>query len=339
MKKIGITTSVPVEVLMAAGYQPVDLNNILVNDKDPGRLVAIAERAGFPLNCCTWIKGLYGACFEYGIEHVLCVTGGDCSNTNMLMETLRLRGLNAVPFTYPAEPDRAAMNDVLKKMAADYATSLYAAEEVRTALGPAREAARTLDEMTWRDNLVSGAENHLWLVSSSDFNGDPLRYEADVNAVIETARTRRPCPSDEIRLGYIGVPPVFARDLYPFVEEYGARVVFNEIQRQFAMPGEGGTLADQYTRYTYPYRVADRLADIGAAVAERRLDGLVHYVHAFCHRGIADIIFREKLRLPVLTLEGNADFFLNAHLKTRLEAFLDMIGRARTRAGRTAAGP
>jgi benzoyl-CoA reductase/2-hydroxyglutaryl-CoA dehydratase subunit BcrC/BadD/HgdB len=105
------------------------------------------------------------------------------------------------------------------------------------------------------------------------------------------------------------------------------------------MPGEGGTLADQYTRYTYPYSVADRLADITAAVAQRRLDGIVHYVQAFCHRGIADIIFREKLHLPVLTLEGNADFFLNNHLKTRLEAFLDMIGRARARAGRAAAGP
>jgi benzoyl-CoA reductase/2-hydroxyglutaryl-CoA dehydratase subunit BcrC/BadD/HgdB len=339
MKKIGITTTVPYEVLAAGGYRPVDLNNILVNDADPGRLIARAERAGFPLNCCSWIKGIYGACFEYGIEDVLCVTGGDCSNTTMLMETLRLRGLNAVPFVYPAAPDRAAMNDALKKLAADYATSLYAAEDVRASIAPPREAARALDDMTWRDDLVSGAENHLWLVSASDFNGDPVRYEADVNAVMETARTRRPYPPGEIRLGYIGVPPVFARDLYPFVEEHGARVVFNEIQRQFAMPGEGGTLADQYTRYTYPYSVAERLADIAAAVAERRLDGIIHYVQAFCHRGIADIIFREKLGLPVLTLEGNADFFLNSHLKTRLEAFLDMIGRARTRAGRAAAGP
>ena len=27
MKKIGITTTVPTEVLLAAGYQPVELNN------------------------------------------------------------------------------------------------------------------------------------------------------------------------------------------------------------------------------------------------------------------------------------------------------------------------
>ena len=91
MKKIGITTTVPIEVLLAAGYQPVDLNNILVADDNPGRFIAIAERAGFPMNCCAWIKGIYGVCLDSGIKEVLCVTGGDCSNTIMLMETLKLR--------------------------------------------------------------------------------------------------------------------------------------------------------------------------------------------------------------------------------------------------------
>jgi len=71
MKQIGITTTVPLEVLLAAGRQPVDLNNVLVADPDPGRLIAIAERAGFPLNCCAWIKGIYGVCLDAGIEDVL----------------------------------------------------------------------------------------------------------------------------------------------------------------------------------------------------------------------------------------------------------------------------
>ena len=35
MKKIGITTTVPIEILLAAGYQPVDLNNIFVADSNP----------------------------------------------------------------------------------------------------------------------------------------------------------------------------------------------------------------------------------------------------------------------------------------------------------------
>ena len=42
MKRIGITTTVPVEILLAAGYQPVDLNNVLVSSPDPTRFVTIA---------------------------------------------------------------------------------------------------------------------------------------------------------------------------------------------------------------------------------------------------------------------------------------------------------
>jgi benzoyl-CoA reductase/2-hydroxyglutaryl-CoA dehydratase subunit BcrC/BadD/HgdB len=185
--------------------------------------------------------------------------------------------------------------------------------------------------MTWRENKVSGWENHLWLVSASDFNRDFHQYEGDLRALLETCTGRQPFPQDETRLAYIGVPAVYARELYPFIEHNGGRVVFNEVQCQFAMPEPGDSLAEQYANYTYPYSIHERLRDIRAEVRRRRVDGVIHYVQAFCHRGIGDIIFREALGLPVLTLEGNADFFLNAHTRTRVEAFLDMLQRARQR--------
>jgi benzoyl-CoA reductase/2-hydroxyglutaryl-CoA dehydratase subunit BcrC/BadD/HgdB len=93
------------------------------------------------------------------------------------------------------------------------------------------------------------------------------------------------------------------------------------------MPSDGNNLAEQYTKYTYPYSINERLADIKAEIKKRRIDGVIHYVQAFCHRGIGDIVMRSAIDLPVLTLEGNADFFLNGHVKTRIEAFLDMIER------------
>jgi benzoyl-CoA reductase/2-hydroxyglutaryl-CoA dehydratase subunit BcrC/BadD/HgdB len=331
VKKIGITTTVPVEVLLAAGCRPIDLNNVLVGDPDPTRLVNIAERAGFPLNCCSWIKGIYGVCLDGGIRDVICVTSGDCSNTVMLMETLKLRGLNAMPFAYPDRPDKEQMAGALQKLAATFGTTLKAAEKVRRELQPVRDLAMRLDEMTWKDNKVSGRENHLWLVSASDFNGDVGKYGEDLRKLIEECAGRKPYPQGEIRLGYIGVPSVFARDLYPFIEKMGARVVYNEIQRQFAMPEPGESLAEQYSSYTYPYSIQERIRDIETQIAQRRIDGVIHYVQAFCHRGIGDIVFREAIDRPVLTLEGNADFFLNTHVKTRIEAFLDMIQRRRTK--------
>jgi benzoyl-CoA reductase/2-hydroxyglutaryl-CoA dehydratase subunit BcrC/BadD/HgdB len=330
MKKIGITTTVPVEVLIAADYQPIDLNNVLVSDPDPGRLITIAERAGFPLNCCSWIKGIYGVCLDQGIEDVLCVTSGDCSNTIMLRETLKLKGLNAMAFAYPDQPDPRLVRSVMEALAAALGTTLKAAEKVRKELQPVRDLALRLDELTWKQNTVSGRENHLWLVSASDFNGDFRKYRRELQILMDICSRRQPYPDREIRLAYIGVPAVYARELYPFIEKQGARVVFNEVQRQFAMPVPGESLAEQYTSYTYPYSIQERIKDIKTQLKQRRIDGVIHYVQAFCHRGIGDIVFRDAIDLPMLTLEGNADFFLNTHVKTRIEAFLDMIQRSQS---------
>ena len=278
MKKIGITTTVPLEILIAAGYQPVDLNNVFISDPDPEHLVRLAERDGFPLNCCSWIKGIYGVCMQSDIDTVLCVTNGDCSNTIMLMEVLNLKGLKTIPFAYPEQPDTNQMQFRLEALAKKFNTTLGAAEAVK-------------------QELVDGCH-------------------------------KRPAyPDDILRIAYTGVPSVYGQDLYKYLETKGARVVFNEIQRQFAMPQPGDSLAEQYSNYTYPYSIHHRLKDITTELERRRVDGLIHYVQAFCHRGIGDIIFHNTIKLPILTLEGNDDFYLNQHIKTRVEAFIDMLKR------------
>jgi benzoyl-CoA reductase/2-hydroxyglutaryl-CoA dehydratase subunit BcrC/BadD/HgdB len=337
MKTIGITTTVPVEVLMAAGYKPVDLNNLFIGSPERERLVSTAERAGFPQNCCTWIKGIYGVCMEYGINTVLCVTTGDCSNTIMLMEVLKLKGLEVLPFAYPERPDVRLMQSALEDLAQSLGTTLDKAEKVRLELASVRRLALELDELTWKEGLVSGQENHFWLVSTSDFNGDYREYERSLGKLLEEVKKRKPYPDNLLRLAYIGVPPVFAGGLYSFIERNGARVVFNEIQRQFAMPNPGNSLAEQYSNYTYPYSIFGRVDDITAQLRQRRVDGVIHYVQAFCHRGIGDIIFRHAINLPMLTLEGNTDFTLNSHVKTRIEAFIDMLKRRAAASGKTTA--
>jgi len=329
MKRIGITTTVPIEILLAAGYQPVDLNNVFITDPAPERLVNIAERAGFPLNCCSWIKGIYGVCMDYGIDTALCVTSGDCSNTIMLMEVLKLKGLKVIPFAYPDQPDSQRMQHALETLAETLGTTLKAASRVRDKLKPCRRLALELDELTWKEGVVNGGENHLWLVSTSDFNQDYHKYHGQLKELLATCLKRQPYPRDMLKLAYIGVPSVYGKDLYRYLESNGARVVFNEIQRQFAMPRPGNSLAEQYSNYTYPYSIHHRLNDITTELGRRRVDGVIHYVQAFCHRGIGDIIFRDALKLPLLTLEGNDDFFLTHHLKTRVEAFLDMLVRQR----------
>lgn len=329
MKQIGITTTVPIEILLAAGYQPVDLNNVFISDPDPGRLVAVAEKAGFPINCCSWIKGIYGVCMERRLDNILCVTTGDCSNTIMLMEVLKLKRPNVLQFAYPQSPDVKQVQQSLESLAGTLGTTLRDAEKVRAELKPCRDLALKLDELTWERGIVSGFENHYWLVSASDFNQDYQKYNHDVAFLLTQVEKRTPYPTDWLRIAYIGVPSVYGKDLYHFLEKNEARVVFNEVQRQFAMPNPGKSMAEQYANYTYPYSIYGRVEDIRTELKRRHIDGVIHYVQAFCHRGIGDIIFRSAIDVPILTLEGNDDFFLTQHVQTRVEAFLDMLRHSR----------
>jgi len=325
MKTVGITTTIPIEVLLAAGYRPVDLNNVFISDPDPRHFVDIAEQDGFPVNCCAWIKGMYGVAMEQGIDTVMCVTTGDCSNTEMLMEVLRLKGLDAIPFAYPQKPDATQMRYCLESLAESLGTTLDAAEEQRRQLERARGLARELDELTWKGDTVSGWENHYWLVSASDFNGDAAGYEKGLQGILEECRDREPYPGDMLRLAFIGVPPIFGRDLYDFVERNGAHIVFNETQRQFAMPNRCEGLAEQYSKYTYPYSLSAKLDDILPQLKRRRVDGVIHYVQTFCHRGIGNIVFRHRIDRPILTLEGNNDYTLSQQARTRIETFLEVL--------------
>ncbi|GAI07147.1 unnamed protein product, partial [marine sediment metagenome] len=247
MNKIGITTTVPIELLLAAGYQPVDLNNVFITDSSPERLINIAERAGFPLNCCSWIKGIYGVCMDYGIDTILCVTTGDCSNTIMLMEVLKLKGLRVIPFAYPDQPDIQRMQYALETLAETLGTTLEDANRVRDELKSSRHLALKLDRLTWGQGLVSSWENHLWLVSTSDFNQGYHKYYHRLQKLLAECHQRQSSPTDWLRLAYIGVPSVYGQDLYRYLESNRARVVFNEIQRQFAMPKPGKSLAAQYS--------------------------------------------------------------------------------------------
>jgi len=245
------------------------------------------------------------------------------------MEVLKLKGLKVIPFAYPDQPDTQRMQHALQRLAETLGTTLEAATRIRAELKLSRRLALKLDQLTWQQGLVSGWENHLWLVSTSDFNQDYHKYHQQLQKLLADCHQRQPYPSDWLRLAYIGVPSVYGQDLYHYLESNRARVVFNEIQRQFAMPRPGNSLAEQYSNYTYPYSIYHRLKDITTELKRRQVDGVIHYVQAFCHRGIGDIIFRDAIKLPILTLEGNDDFSLTHHIKTRIEAFLDMLERSR----------
>jgi benzoyl-CoA reductase/2-hydroxyglutaryl-CoA dehydratase subunit BcrC/BadD/HgdB len=329
---IGITATVPVEVILAAGAVPVDLNNVFVTAESPAALVAEAEHRGFPMNCCAWIKGIYATARRLALRRVIGVAQGDCSNTHALMEIFASEGVEVLDFNFPYPKSAETLRDAIGDLADQVATTLEAAEEVRGRLAPVRRVLAEIDRLTWRRDRATGEENHLWLVGSSDFGGDPEAYRLKAEALVAEARGRAPF-GERHRIGYIGIPPICG-GLYGFLESRGARVVFNEFQRQFSMPADAADppatdLVEQYLAYTYPYGIEGRIADITRAVRERRLDGLVHYVQSFCFRHIQDRLLREAAGVPILTLEFDRPGPLDGRSRTRLEAFIEMLDARR----------
>lgn len=198
MKKIGITTTVPVEVLYAAGYSVVDLNNIFITSKDYLKYIETAERDGFPKSLCAWIKGIYGACIENGIDEVVGVIEGDCSNTKSLIEVLKSRGIKIYPFYYPAkhtlEEVTKSIDDFIKLFLGDELSDFKIKEKIentRQILNKGRILARKIDELTY-DFKATGLENHIYQVSLSDFNGDVEGYIEILNEKVKEIELRKP---------------------------------------------------------------------------------------------------------------------------------------------------
>ena len=324
MQPIGFTTTIPVEVVLAAGHRPVDLNNIFINAPDPCALVRQAELEGYPRTACAWIKGIYGTLRQKVVEEVIVVTEGDCSQTHAMMETLRQHGVRVIPFAFPYNRDEKRLREEIQRLADHFGVQWQDAERVREELRRLRGKIAKLDALTWQHGTVSSLENHYYQVCCSDFEGDPAAFEAKVDAFLAEAAQREPRQLP-LRLAFVGVPPIYS-DLYQFLEARGALVVYNEVQRQFAMAESlDCTLLEQYQRYTYPYDIFGRLEDIQRQVALRRVDGVIHYVQSFCFRQIQDTIIRQHLDLPVLTLEGDVPGPLDGRNKLRLEAFLETL--------------
>ena len=323
--RVGLTTTIPVEVVLAAGLIPVDLNNLFIADPLALARVSQAEAAGFPRTLCAWIKGIYAALTAHPeIQVVIAACQGDCSNTQALGEILAAEGIEVIHFKFPYPRDRQELAREINALTARLGADPAAVVRVQARLAPVRRQMRRLDRLTWETGQVSGRENFQWLISSSDFASDLTAYEQRLTAFLKEAAQRPVAADGRVRLGFAGIPPILT-DLWPYLEELGAAVVYHEFPRQFSMPYASADLVEQYLRYTYPYDIGGRLADLKEAVATRRLDGLVHYTQSFCFRQMFDQFLRDHLDVPLLTIEGDRPTPLDSRTRMRLEAFVDVL--------------
>jgi len=101
--KIGLTTTVPIEVMLAGGHICVDLNNLFITDSNPSSYINAAHEFGFPRSLCSWIKGQYSVIIQNDFDAIIAVTNGDCSNTQAMTELLTDHGISVFKFAYSTD--------------------------------------------------------------------------------------------------------------------------------------------------------------------------------------------------------------------------------------------
>ncbi len=322
--KVALTSTVPVEPLFAAGLVPVDLNNVLVQSNDSLGLVRLGERMGLSSNLCGWVRGLLPLGLSNVYESIVVVDCGDCADLLALGDFWKDAGIDVVYFSFPSDRSQEGMERALERLYGHFDMQVDP-EDVRRQLEPLRAKAAVLDELTWKQGQVSGAENHDWLVQTSEFGGDPVGFEKKLDTFLATARQRTPVNLDNVvKVGFLGVPTIFT-DLHDTIENLGGRVVYNEVPHQFSFPYPAANLAEQYLKYTYPYGARARLEAIEKQITLRKLDGVILYSENACYKSIHTSYLRSKLTVPMVEIEGRDPGPVDARTRLRLEGFIQML--------------
>ena len=309
------------EVIFAAGHIPVDLNNVFITN-DSSAKVQNAELKGFPRTFCSWIKGNYIAALSTNPDLIIGIVEGDCSNSNSLLDIFTEDHFPVYRFSFPADKNYEDLDKEITRLEDYFGVSRKETLQAKQRLDKIRRKLIILDEWTWKERLVSGLENHFWLVNSSDFMGNPDRYESKLDAFLTKAKKRDPLPA-KLRLAYLGVPPIY-KNIYETIIELGGDVLFNEVQRQFSMPYLLPDIVSQYLAYTYPYSVFDRLQDIKRELERRQIEAVISYTQSFCHLQLDNLLLRKHIDLPFLTLEGDQPEDIDARTLLRLESFFEV---------------
>lgn len=320
---VGFTSCIPLEILIAAGREPLDLERHFLSADNPRELVEEADVTGFPPDSGCLLRGIYGAALQQGVREIVVVTSEEDSGNRALMEILQLHGTRVIPFAYPFDRSADSLAHEIKKLARHFHASAVDINQVRQRLNKIRRKVQEIDRLCWQENRVGSLELYRFQADCADMRGNPDEFEREIDSFLARARKRSP-RKETLRLALLGAPPL-ANNLLQTLEELDARVVFNERPRQVTFPQPGDSLVEQYLHYTTPYDVITRLEEIEQELDTRQVDGVIHVLHAGSCRQVEDAIIRRRLNLPLLTLSGSRPGPVDAHTRAGLETFLQSL--------------
>jgi hypothetical protein len=307
---VGITALVPPELVYGCGHVPLDLNNIVPTSECVPRGKLCAWTA-------TWRDALLRG--ELRVDRLVVVAGGDCHNALVDGQRVAQRGIPTHYLFYPFDGNEDEMEDHLRNLEAFLGgiTDQTAIDLV----SDIKELCIQLDVARCRLRVLgSRAFNHM--IQLCDMGGDPGRFKASVGRALE----EEPREIPDTRIGLVGVPPIYP-DFHQVCEGFGLQVVFDELPWEFARMGGRTirTMARNYAGYTFARDLGYRFDRLEEELRRRRVEGVVHYTQYACHHVLEDDMVRERLDLPMLTVQGDLARACPEQEKLRLEAFAELL--------------
>jgi benzoyl-CoA reductase/2-hydroxyglutaryl-CoA dehydratase subunit BcrC/BadD/HgdB len=307
---VGITALVPPELVYGCGHTPFDLNNAVPTSECVPRGKLCAWTA-------TWRDMLLRG--DLRVDRLVVVAGGDCHNALVDGQKVAARGVPAHYLFYPFDGDEDEMAKQLASLEAFLGGVID--QEAFARVGEAKELAIELDMARCRRRIL-GSRVFDHMIQLCDLGGDVDRFIASARKVLED----RPTEVPETRIALVGVPPIYP-DFHQVCEGYGMQVVFDELPWEFARMGGRTmeTLARAYAGYTFARDLEHRFDRLEEELTRRRVEGVVHYTQYACHHVLEDDMLRQRLDLPMLTVQGDLARGCPEQEKLRLEAFAELL--------------
>lgn len=307
---VGITAMVPPELVYGCGHTPLDLNNFVPTSE-------CAPRGKLCAWTATWRDALLRG--DLRVDRLVVVAGGDCHNALVDGQRVAAKGIPTHFFFYPFDGDEEEMEDQLGQLEAFLGGIVDQAALVRVA--DIKDLCVRLDVERCRRRLL-GSRVFDHLIQLCDLGGDPARFETSVRRVLDDLPEEVP----DTRIALVGVPPIYP-DFHQVCEGYGMQVVFDELPWEFARVGGRTlrTMARNYAGYTFARDLEHRFRRLEEELGRRRVEGVVHYTQYACHHVLEDDMLRERLDLPVLTVQGDLPRRCPEQERLRLEAFAELL--------------
>ncbi|UCF07698.1 MAG: 2-hydroxyacyl-CoA dehydratase [Thermoplasmata archaeon] len=308
MNTVGITALVPPELIFACRMSPCDINNSV-------------PKAGLrpASKLCAWTAVWRDMILarQLEIDRLVVVAGGDCHNALVDGQKVEYSGVPTHYFFYPFEEDYSFLCEQLEKLS----SFLGGIEDPSMFDAVARLKERTLDiDRKRKEGDISAINAFEIMVAASDMKGDLNKFEDMVDNVKEEPVEYK------ARIALLGVPPIHY-DFHKILKSLGLHVVYDELPYEFTrLTGRNmDELAKNYLNYTFARKLSFRLDFLEKELKRRNVDGVIHYTQFACHHLLEDDMMRKRLDYPWLVIQGDMPHRTPSQVKTRLEAFAEML--------------